>query len=70
MSFCLKAFCQVIYYAVKLSFLQTANRTHLLYFIVYSAHFFKLKMMLKYSLCTHYTWKVAEKGFKDGVYNE
>ncbi len=29
----------------------------------YSAHFFTLKMMLKYSLA-HYTWKVAEKGFK------
>ncbi len=26
--------------------------------------FFTLKMMLKYSLPTRYTWKVAEKGFK------
>ena len=34
---------------------------HVLYFIEYSAHFFTLKMMLKY---VHYTWKVAEKGFK------
>jgi hypothetical protein len=24
-------------------------------------------MMLKYSLPTHYTWKVAEKGFKMAV---
>ncbi len=29
------------------------------YFIEYSAHFYALKMMLKYFL-----WKVAEKGFK------
>jgi hypothetical protein len=33
------------------------------YFIEYSAHFFTLKMMLKYSL-RNYTWKVAEKRFK------
>jgi hypothetical protein len=33
------------------------------HFIEYSAHFFTLKMMLKI-LPVHYTWKVAEKGFK------
>jgi hypothetical protein len=32
------------------------------YFSEYGAHFFTLKMMLKYSLCN--TWKVAENGFK------
>ncbi len=32
------------------------------YFVEYMAHFFTLKMMLKYCLRT--TWKVAEKGFK------
>ncbi len=32
------------------------------FFMEYSAHFFTLKIMLKYSL--RYTWKVAEKGFK------
>jgi hypothetical protein len=32
------------------------------YFIEYSPHFFALKMMLKFPV--HYTWKVADKGFK------
>ncbi len=35
------------------------KKKEILYFIEY---IFTLKMMLKYSL--HYTWKVAEKGFK------
>ncbi len=30
---------------------------------MYSAHFYTMKLMLKYSLC-NYPWKVAEKGFK------
>jgi hypothetical protein len=33
------------------------------YFIEYSAHFFTLKMMLKYSLF-NYTWKEAKKGLR------
>jgi hypothetical protein len=33
------------------------------YFIEYSAHFFTLKIMLKY-LLAHYTLKVADNGFK------
>jgi hypothetical protein len=54
-----------IYVPVNPPFLarNISENNYILYFIEYSAQFFTLKMMLKYSLAP-YTWKVTEKEFK------